>query len=79
MMMVGYNLLNKKDTHVFEYEDFKNDREGLVEAKRLEKELYYEVLDRVIANPRYYLDNLDNLEVFRVSFLFRNHHKEKVL
>lgn len=34
-----------------------------------EEHAYYnEVLDRVIANPRYYLDNLDTLFTFRVSF-----------
>jgi hypothetical protein len=36
-----------------------------------ERDFYMEVLDRVIRNPRFYLDHLDNrgLWVFRVSFL----------
>lgn len=36
-----------------------------------EKEFYDEVLARVISNPRFYLDHLENkgLWVFRVSFL----------
>lgn len=36
-----------------------------------EVEFYNEVLDRVISNPRFYLDHLDNrgLWVFRCSFL----------
>jgi hypothetical protein len=36
-----------------------------------EKSFYDEVLERVILNPRFYLDHLDNkgLWVFRVSFL----------
>jgi hypothetical protein len=36
-----------------------------------ERDFYFEVLDRVIRNPRFYLDHLDNrgLWVFRVSFL----------
>lgn len=36
-----------------------------------EEHAYYEeVLRRVIHNPRYYLDNLDELSVFRVSFIY---------
>lgn len=35
-----------------------------------EERLYYEeVLQRVINNPRFYLDNLDDLEVFYCSFI----------
>lgn len=36
-----------------------------------ERAFYDEVLERVIRNPRFYLDHLDNrgLWVFRVSFL----------
>jgi hypothetical protein len=29
-----------------------------------EKEYFFDVCDRVISNPRYYLDNLDDLFVF---------------
>lgn len=36
---------------------------------RDEEEAYYdEVLTRVVNNSRFYLDNLDELSVFRVSF-----------
>jgi hypothetical protein len=34
-----------------------------------QRELYEEVLQRVIDDPRFYLDNLDNLWCFRVSFI----------
>jgi len=35
-----------------------------------EEHAYYdEVLERVIRNPRFYLDNLDELSSFRVSFI----------
>lgn len=35
-----------------------------------EQKVYYsEVLERVFRNPRFYLDNLDELSVFRVSFI----------
>jgi hypothetical protein len=37
--------------------------------KAEEKAYYDEVLERVIHNPRFYLDNLDDLSVFRVSFI----------
>lgn len=40
-----------------------------VMSKEEELAYYNEVLDRVLANPRYYLDNLDVLDEFRVSFL----------
>lgn len=33
-----------------------------------EFEYYNETLDRVILNPRFYLDNLEELDVFMVSF-----------
>lgn len=74
--MAGYNLREKMETNLFCISDFDNDTVALAEAKRLEKEYYYEVLDRVIANPRFYLDNLDKLDVFWVSFLNSNHKKE---
>lgn len=44
-----------------------------------EEEYYNEVLDRVIANPRFYLDNLDELSVFRVSFKKYKAQKYKTL
>ena len=34
-----------------------------------ENKYYHEVLERVIHNPRWYLKHLDELSVFRVSFL----------
>lgn len=35
-----------------------------------EKDYYAEILQRVYLDPRYYLDHLDDLRVFRVSFLY---------
>jgi hypothetical protein len=34
-----------------------------------QREYYDEVLTRVINNPRFYLDNLEELDVFKVSFI----------
>jgi hypothetical protein len=34
-----------------------------------ERAYYDNVLARICCNPRYYLDNLENMDVFRVSFL----------
>jgi hypothetical protein len=34
-----------------------------------EKQYFNDVCDRIIKNPRFYLDNLESLSVFRVSFL----------
>jgi hypothetical protein len=34
-----------------------------------QKAYHAEVLERVIKNPRFYLDNLDKLSVYRVSFI----------
>jgi hypothetical protein len=43
--------------------------------ERPEEVAYYnEVLERVRANPRWYLNNLSELSVFRVSF--ENYHKK---
>ena len=77
--MDGYSVKDKIETHLYEPKDFGLDKDSLKLAKELEKEYYYEVLDRVIANPRFYLDNLDKLDVFRVSFLNMNHKKEKLI
>lgn len=74
--MVGYSLSKKLETNLYSINDFEGDKELLSLAKVLEKEYYYNVLDRVIANPRFYLDNLDRLDVFWVSFLNSNHKKE---
>lgn len=41
-----------------------------------ELEFYDEILERVIKDPRYYLQNLEDLEVFRFSFI--EFKKEKV-
>lgn len=43
-----------------------------------ERNYYEEVLQRVIQNPRYYLDNLDELYVFRCSFINYYQGKRKV-
>lgn len=48
--------------------DLENDL-GLFMDLDEQREYYNEVLARVIHNPRYYLDNLDNLYAFRVRFL----------
>ena len=40
-----------------------------------EEAYYYETLDRIIANPRLYLDNLEYLKTFRVSFIQYNPRK----
>ena len=34
-----------------------------------ERAYYTQILNKVIDNPRFYLDNLERLDVFRVSFL----------
>lgn len=49
----------------------------LLEVMTKEEELNYynTVLDSVIQNPRYYLDNLETLDVFKVSFI--NYHKKR--
>lgn len=44
-----------------------------------EKEFYNEVLSRVYSNPRFYLDNIDKLSVFRVSFINYTAKKKKDL
>jgi len=44
-----------------------------------EKEFYNEILDRVIMNPRFYLDNIDkprSLQTFWFSFI-RYYYKKK--
>ena len=43
--------------------------------KELERKYYNEVLERINRNPRYYLDNLEKLDVFTVSF--ENYHGKK--
>jgi hypothetical protein len=49
---------------------------GLFMELHEEKAYYQEVLQRIINNPRYYLDNLDDLYVFRVSFIEYKPYKE---
>lgn len=45
-----------------------------------EERCYYEeVLNRIIKNPRYYLNNLDRLHTFRVSFINYSYKKKKPL
>ena len=69
-----YNLTQRREVWLFDYKAFTP--EELVQVRALEKQFYNEVLDRVIANPRFYLDNLDKLDVFYVTFLYSNHKKE---
>jgi hypothetical protein len=45
-------------------------------TKEEEREYFETTCDKIIANPRYYLDNLENLNVFTVSF--NNYRKRKV-
>lgn len=40
-----------------------------------EKRYFFDICDRIIANPRFYLDNLDELSTFKVSFI--NYKKRK--
>lgn len=42
-------------------------RVGYFMSKEEEEEFYQETLRRIIHNPRFYLDNLDDLHVFRLS------------
>lgn len=40
-----------------------------VMTKEQERIYYESVLERVIENPRFYLDNLDTCDIFKVSFI----------
>ena len=73
------SLQAKKDMWLFDYQDFKGDPEGLKNIRIEEKKYYLEVLEKVIANPRLYLDNLDNLQTFYVSFIDYSYKKSKGL
>ena len=42
-----------------------------------EREYYNQVLDRIIDNPRKYLDDLEFMDVFRVSFLNYSEKRRK--
>jgi len=44
-------------------------------TKEQEREYYETVLYKVMMNPRRYLDNLDNFDSFRVSFI--NYSKKR--
>ena len=46
-----------------------------VMTKEQEREYYETVLYKVMMNPRRYLDNLDNFDSFRVSFI--NYSKKR--
>jgi len=48
-------------------------------TKEEEHAYYLEVLRNVYARPRYYLDNLENLSVFRVSFIDYTTKKKKFI
>lgn len=78
MKMDGFNIQTKSESRLFDYRDFSNDPEGLMFVKNAEKDFYNEVLDRVINNPRFYLDNLDKLAVFDTCFLRKSVKKGKV-
>lgn len=43
-----------------------------------EHNYYDQVCDSILHNPRYYLDNLESLNVFTVSFINYNKKKRKV-
>ena len=44
-----------------------------------QKEFYAEILERIIKNPRFYLENLGYLEVFRFDFIHYNYKRKKPL
>lgn len=48
-------------------------------SKDEERAYFNEVCDRIINNPRFYLDNLDDLSVFRCSFISYAPEKKKPL
>ena len=58
-----------------------NRENKLSEFMTIEEEhaFFYEVCDRIIANPRFYLDNLDGLSVFKCSFINYKYKKTKHL
>ena len=60
--------------YLFDSYDFTKGTPECKDMKAIEKAFYEETLDRVIANPRFYLDNLNVLPVFMVSF----HHYKAV-
>lgn len=74
MTMDGSRIIRGKDMYLFDAYDFKGDTKSLAEIKTLERRFYEDTLDRVIANPRFYLDKIDVLPVFMVSF----HHYKAV-
>ena len=47
------------------WHDSNDDYLGSIMTLEEENEYFYEVCDRIIANPRFYLDHLDKLHVFR--------------
>lgn len=58
----------------------KNDIESrlwMFMAPEDEKNYYYKVCGQIIHNPRFYLDNLESLHVFTVSFINYNKRKGK--
>lgn len=77
MKMDGSELFRKRSMWLFDYKDLTT--EELRHVKKIEKELYFDVLDRVNRNPRFYLDNLDVLPVFYVSFIDYSDKKKKDL
>jgi len=75
MTMDGSRIRRGKDMYLYDLSEFHDDPEGLVFVRQAEIDFYNEVLDRVIANPRFYLDKLDVLPVFMVHF--KNNHTRK--
>lgn len=72
------NLPNNRLARIFDHKDFEGDPEGLKYVQEMERKIYSEILDNVINNPRYYLDNLDNLSVLSISFINYNQKKRRV-
>ena len=57
------------------WHDSNDDYLGALMSPKEETDYFYEVCDRVISNPRFYLDNLDKLYVFRIrknSMIIKN-------
>ena len=71
----GSKIRRGKDMYLYDPEDFRDDPEGLAFVQSAERAFYAEVLDRIILNPRLYLDKLDDLPVFMVHF--KNNHNKK--
>lgn len=76
MKMDGSKLFKLRSRWLFDYKDLTP--KELEYVLVLERQFYSEVLSRVHQNPRFYLDNLDKLDVFNVSFINYNYKKRRV-